>query len=326
MLSGFDDFNLVRDALRYGALDYLLKPVDFGLLNETIYKLLAAVAATKADSSDTASVINKQHILEFYVKNPVEKPAQVLVFEEKYNVNGQSPCTVGCVRFGAVHFSQSFQAQNRLKSRLYDLLPKLHIPYSVILTGEYHSLWIFMILRNAGGAVSDQQISQLKEEFYKEEKSIQISNRYQTLKDASLAVKDCMNGLEEDFYDLPYRALDQISSDQEMEAAVKNSIAALGQYSIGDALSHLSALFAAINRKRPSVDSVKRLFNNLIYSLISENAKFIEPLSNSKFTEYDIFQQIESAESLSALQKDLFSSLNHLIEEIVRLHLTMRST
>lgn len=317
VLSGFDDFNLVRDALRYGALDYLLKPVDFGLLNETIYKLLAEIAATKEDSSDVASVINKQHILEFYMKKPVEKTAEVLVFEEKYGINDQNPCTSGCVRLGAVHSSRSYQMQTDLKNRLYDILPKLHIPYSIILTGEYHSLWIFMILQNAGDTVSELQINELKKMFLEEEKSIQVSTRYQTLGEASLAIEDCVSGLEQDFYDLPYRALAGIPSEQEMESAVKDSIAALGQYSIGDALSHLSVLFAALNQKKPPVDSVKRLFTNLVYSLINENAKFIEPVGNSKFTEYDIFQQIESAESLSVLQKDLFSSFNHLIEEIV---------
>lgn len=38
MLSGYDDFTYVKAALGYKAVDYLLKPVDKGVLNDTIRK------------------------------------------------------------------------------------------------------------------------------------------------------------------------------------------------------------------------------------------------------------------------------------------------
>lgn len=39
VLSGFDEFNYVRDSMRRGATDYLLKPVDFELLGELLKKI-----------------------------------------------------------------------------------------------------------------------------------------------------------------------------------------------------------------------------------------------------------------------------------------------
>ena len=39
VLSGYDDFNLVKNAMRLGASDYLLKPVDEGLLINALYEL-----------------------------------------------------------------------------------------------------------------------------------------------------------------------------------------------------------------------------------------------------------------------------------------------
>ena len=40
MLSGYDDFTYVKAALGYKAVDYLLKPVDKGELNDTIRKAM----------------------------------------------------------------------------------------------------------------------------------------------------------------------------------------------------------------------------------------------------------------------------------------------
>lgn len=54
VLSSYDDFNLVRDAMRLNASDYLLKPVDFPTLHRTLYKLLTQVIL-EHHHPDTAS-------------------------------------------------------------------------------------------------------------------------------------------------------------------------------------------------------------------------------------------------------------------------------
>ncbi|MET3547490.1 two-component system response regulator YesN [Paenibacillus favisporus] len=42
VISGYDDFDLVRHAIRHGGMDYILKPVDPAALNEALAKAVAA--------------------------------------------------------------------------------------------------------------------------------------------------------------------------------------------------------------------------------------------------------------------------------------------
>lgn len=315
VLSGFDDFNLVRDAMKYGAMDYLLKPVDLCLLNEAIYKLLSETSLLKEKGSDTASFLNHQKILEHYIKPGQEPHAQTLVFEEKYGLTDQSPCVSGCIKLSALHSGQAFEMQNRFRQLLYDVLHRLHCDYTAVLTGEYRSLWIFVVFSAFKSPLSQGRLSSIKREFSENGYNLQLSDGSHRRKDISLAVSQCMEGLELAFYDLPHTGVPEALKKQTEETLISGAVTALSQYCIGDALQCLTSFFVLMNWKKPGVNSLRRQISNLVYSLISENSRFIEPLSNCKFTEYDIFHQIETAETLSQLEKNLFASLNHLISE-----------
>lgn len=49
VISGYDDFELVRHAIRHGSIDYILKPIDPDALNESIGK---AISAWKEDENN----------------------------------------------------------------------------------------------------------------------------------------------------------------------------------------------------------------------------------------------------------------------------------
>jgi len=77
MLSGFDDFQYVRDTLRMGAVNYLLKPVEEAMLVDTLCDIEAELAHSedKSDLSGTAKddagvhskvEFTKKYILEHY--------------------------------------------------------------------------------------------------------------------------------------------------------------------------------------------------------------------------------------------------------------------
>ena len=72
VLSGYDDFNLVRNAMRLGASDYLLKPVDEGLLIHTIQEFRDTAMpqnTSTAESSGLSSILKMQRILECLLGN-----------------------------------------------------------------------------------------------------------------------------------------------------------------------------------------------------------------------------------------------------------------
>lgn len=83
VLSSYDDFNLVRDAMRAGASDYLLKPVDFPALYHILYKLLTEVIMERSNAFGSNAPVNMQKLLESYLKEHVVRDADLLAFEEK---------------------------------------------------------------------------------------------------------------------------------------------------------------------------------------------------------------------------------------------------
>lgn len=195
VLSGYDDYNLVRQALRTGAEDYLLKPVDFGLLAKTVRELLETVHHT----------------------SPSKAPAAPSAFP-------------------------AFQGSP---------LPKSADAFS-------------------------------------------------------------------DFFDLPYEKIPGSRTNLSLNEYLSRAVAAASEYQYGKSIEELCAVFSIFSRQTPPVTEVKKTLIQMIYDLIAKNPKFIAPISASKFTSYDIFEQIETAKSLSLLQKQFFESLSHYTEQILR--------
>lgn len=56
MLSGYGEFEYVKAALKYKALDYLLKPVDKAVLNQTIARAVSEIQMNKMSESEKAKL------------------------------------------------------------------------------------------------------------------------------------------------------------------------------------------------------------------------------------------------------------------------------
>ena len=59
VLSGFDDFTYAQNAIRYGAVSYILKPVD---RNELIATVTKAMARIEADRKRTVEAVVRKTI------------------------------------------------------------------------------------------------------------------------------------------------------------------------------------------------------------------------------------------------------------------------
>lgn len=62
VISGYDDFELVRHAIRYGGMDYLLKPVEADELNASLVKAIRAwseAEAARRQSATQSIVVNR---------------------------------------------------------------------------------------------------------------------------------------------------------------------------------------------------------------------------------------------------------------------------
>lgn len=70
VLSGYDDFSYLQQALRSGAIDYLLKPLDPEDLNKTLEKCIAELAKSENKQVKSSSIIfSDSEVLNEYVQH-----------------------------------------------------------------------------------------------------------------------------------------------------------------------------------------------------------------------------------------------------------------
>lgn len=317
VLSSYDDFNLVRDAMREGASDYLLKPVDFSALYRLLYKLLTQVIMNRTSSSGNFLPVNMQQLLECYIQKPEFKNADMLAFEEKYMLHPDSPCLLGCVKLESPSSERLFKLQERLREDLYNCLNKAHIRYRTILTGEIASCFVFLLFPDTLPELCLDTLFHFQDSISENGMKICINEKRFSMKEISIAFRECISQFEQGYFDLPVSDYCVTYTESDLENALHYAADALNVYDMKNTLFHLRQFFSMCNVVKPTVRKVHLLLNNMLYKLLRLNPKYIEPLSRSKFTADDIFHQIETAPSLSILEKEMFDSLNHLVEMVI---------
>lgn len=90
ILSGYSDFSYAQSALRYGVLDYLLKPVTLEALSESLHKILIAME-TESDELDSYRSTNSRldqksicQLLETYLQENYQQEVSFQELGEKF--------------------------------------------------------------------------------------------------------------------------------------------------------------------------------------------------------------------------------------------------
>lgn len=107
VISGYDDFHYMRNAITYGSYDYLLKPIDPSLLNETLERAVSdwKKEALKRESTiETNRVINEvkplywDHIFSNVVSNQAISSETVQKINKEFGINlNEVECTISLV-------------------------------------------------------------------------------------------------------------------------------------------------------------------------------------------------------------------------------------
>lgn len=92
IVSGFDDFSYAQNALRFGATDYLLKPVEREALNRAILRavnklVVLSEADSRAESPDNEPELSYEQIIlqiKNYIDNNYSENIRVSKFADKY--------------------------------------------------------------------------------------------------------------------------------------------------------------------------------------------------------------------------------------------------
>lgn len=325
VLSGYDDFNLVRSALRNGAKDYLLKPVDEDLLIHSIQEAKSAVRRSKITQSERASassVLKMQKLLESCFSDAANSP-EFLDFMRDHQITLETPCLMCYIDIKRALYSNQFTMFQFLADRLSTYLSAL----SANLAGKFSSLcggigpfWIAVLFSPSGETPPVQLLQPFLNLLEQDHLKYSCTPVWYPLSDIHTADTVCRKGFESYYYDLPLRR-DQkaLTADckEELTASLNQAADAAAAYDYASTIKFLEQSFSAYMTLQPPVSELKKQMNHFVYSVLSRNAAFIPVVSTEKFTEFDIFEHIAAAESLSVLQRNMFLSINHLIESVL---------
>lgn len=312
VLSGYDDYNLVRSSLKIGAIDYLLKPVNEGLLLNALDSIFKSLEINSLNPPAMETDLKNQILLEgFFGSAPVNEEKEA--FLNQYQITPDTSCRVLYVDMSHGLYSRRQIIRNFIESRFESSFPSSLAYYPVY--GEMGQYWILLLFEfddfSRCAALMDSFLKQLK----KESLFLSACQKPLPLSELSFLKAECLRGFERHFFDLPYTGLPQNWEKDEEQKLLKQAVAALADYDYPGAIEHLSRLFAFYNNKCPSVASLRRTLSNAVYDLLGSNANFIPVLSQASLTDYDLLAQIEEASSLKELQKNLFSTLNYYVEK-----------
>ena len=93
VLSGYDDYNLVRSSLKLGAIDYLLKPVNEGLLLNALDSIFKSLEINSLNPPALEADLKNQILLEgFFGSAPVDEEKEA--FLTRSHITRDTPCRV----------------------------------------------------------------------------------------------------------------------------------------------------------------------------------------------------------------------------------------
>lgn len=323
VLSGYDDFNLVRDAMRLGASDYLLKPVDEGLLIHTLEEMKKAVirsASSHFESASLTSVLKMQRLLESFLGKPQLVSPDAEEFMETYKISDQTPCLMCYVDIKRALYSNHLTLFQFLADRASTFLQSSEIlnhSHTAVIYGGFESFWIFLLFSDETSAPPQKLLTPFLSLLDRDHLKYSFTESWYTYGLIRQADAACKKGFEKYYFDLPYKTPDESIPEQALANYLSEAAQAASSYNYAATIENLEHCFALLAFLRPSIAEVKKEMNSFVYSILTRNSSFIPIISASKFTDYDILEHIETAESLSVLQKGIYDSVNYLIGELI---------
>lgn len=187
-----------------------------------------------------------------------------------------------------------------------------------VLYGGLGSYWVFLLFSEKAFSTPTDILLPLLSQLKQDHLKYSFTPAWFTFDQLAEADILCKKGFEKYYFDLPYTRPENTSSPQNLAASMEQAVSAAAAYDYSGTIEHLEHCFSLLNYMHPSIPDVKKTFNRFVYSILNRNSNFIPAISSSKFTDYDILEHIENAESLSDLQKKIYFSVDQLIEKLVQ--------
>lgn len=302
MISGFDDFEFVRMAMRLGAADYMLKPVSRGelyLAYQEAMGRLSRKGRTEDERSLPKALLEEVYTGQAWLDKLLGTPEAIEEFLTARHMTGAYGLAVALLNtFGKGPIGERDRQTAYL---LGTTMQQERFPAGQVqlLQGVYKQFWVLALFY----PVQEAEHAALEMVDFLRDEGISFGMAHLHRKPEALgaALEEAMRGLENFFYDLPGAGLPEAGEPAEEIAQRVTECVAAGNSQ--EAVEAVHALFDRIAMQKPGVEEVRRLLVSVVYSLMRRNKEFIGIIGKYKFTEMDIVHMVQEEATLSGMRK-----------------------
>lgn len=315
VLSGYDDYNLVRSALKEGAEDYLLKPVNEGMLIHAIRNMMQELdLRTEQAVENVEQEAEVQFLLEGFLDSSLWEEEQITAYRNKHQISGETLCSLVYIELPYTLYAQKQKWKSHVEKKTIEFIERYGLG-ELGVYGETAELFCILVFIKEGTKKIQQGLSEFVKELCRAGYKVSGAKNPCTLKNLSFLKVECSKGLERFYFDLPYRKVEVEQPEKDIKKELEAFTEALNQYDCGRAIEHLTHAFEIYNSYPPMISRLQKELNGAVYGVMQKNAAYIGIIGQSKFTEYDILDQIQNSKSLSVLQNRLIDTVNYYVQK-----------
>lgn len=284
--SGFDDFAFVRDAMKLGAADYLLKPISekdlFSLLDHFLENAASKPPADKGDGI-TREKLEASSVLQQYTID------MLLVGEKRVDeILPFFPVpSSACVLLSGLKSEPS-------ERKTFDGSGCL------MLSGQWQQSEILLVLYPqpevpASPDPSDREAA------------------WGTGSTPAEALKNAKKRMTENFYDVPAES----GPEKPPYTGLVSRIA--GEACLGhrrECFSILHTLTARAAARQADPESLRQVLYSAVYTILQQKGSFVPVFSRMQLTENDLLQNISKAPKAAALEQAFSDGLSFMMDEV----------
>ena len=318
VVSGFDEYSLVREAMKLGACDYLLKPMEseefYKLMDNCLIQLTATHALSKQNKSyidDLEKTLYKNQYVLTNLLNPEYTENSLSILAEQ-DFDQLPLCTVAVLDI----FQSSLQKSILKKAWAYEITENLNRDFPAdfyLIQGVQKNLWVILFFHSSEyeNKVFTRIIKQMGQ------KKIKLSvSPPALLTDMQAEFVKCIQNLELFFYDIA-ESENNAQEPFPFQSLIKCMLESAVSFDYNNFCHALQKWFSFACKERPPMEQIKQHLTNLIYAIMQRNNKYIRIIGNYKFTDHDIIETIWQSFSASALKKDMMEIMNIYMEEVL---------
>lgn len=306
IVSGFDEYEYVRKAMKLGAKDYILKPVVeeelVCLLRNCMQNIARGRSAEALSGPHTASLLHEEYEQQYYLR-------QLLSPGPQEDISGLGHkkilvAAVDCLRGGQGAFggekSVLFIQYRQLAT---ECIQVANLEGVRVVLGQAGGYWCLCFISDADIPLVEILEKQLK----KMDVRHGVAGRCYAATQGAAAWQEAVVKLEYHFYDIsPVMEPDKEFPFDDVQ---KELLAAIRGHDILNCERLLYRIFGLCCYRNVPPDKARQFFVEHIYNLMMQENSFIRVMASYKFTSMDIVQIIQESTSASVMRDGMVSAL-----------------